>query len=191
MAKKIFIYYLSLSFLLTTITVQSMAYMSGFSPAGREDQVRLLKTRFKTMQQLIALTLRWKKTGATFPCPELECIKSMVDYNIDQSMLELDDQNYRQYLTIFSEKLKPEGHYENLTKSIIKAMLSPSVGRIEQFKPLKGSTLIGVPVGLVINLFSWIIYGIALLFEDSIPILGLFFYTISVIMTGIGWYFIL
>ena len=191
MAKKIFIYYLAFSFLLSTLTIQSMAYMTGFQINRTEEQTRLMKSRFMTLQRLLLLTLRKKGSGADLSGSEFKSLKKIVDYNIDNCMLELNNPLYQQYLAYFSEKFKLNEDYENLTKSDIKAMLSQSENRRDLLNKISSTTLIGVPVGLVINLFSWIVYGIALLFEDSIPILGLFFYTISVIMTGIGWYFIL
>ena len=191
MLKKIFVCYTVISFLFSTIAIQSMAYTRNCRDNCEEEQVSSLKNRFRTLQKLVLITLKLKNSGNPYKEAALKGIKRIIDYNIDRSVAELKNPEYRRYLTTYSDVLSKNTHYENLTKPVIKAIYSHADDRAGHLQLVRSRTLIGVPIGLVINLCAWVVYGIALLFEDTIPILGLFIYTISIIMTGIGWYFIL
>ena len=92
---------------------------------------------------------------------------------------------------MLTDKYEYLQQYEYLTTSSIEVINSQAAIKCLFPETYKASTLLGVPIGLIINLLAWIVYGIALLFEEPVPLFGLFFYAISIIMTGIGWYLIL
>jgi len=191
MLKKIFTSYLIISFMLAILTSQVTAYNTVNSQIQNQDKISALKFSFKILNQYVYATLSKIKSGEELTETELEHIRTAVQHEILSSLKELQKPEYQQVLFMLTEDHELMEQYANLTTSNIEDCKTWAEKACSLSQDYRANTLLGVPIGLVINLLAWVVYGIALLFEETLPPLGLFLYTISIIMTGVGWYFIL
>ncbi len=197
MIRKALIYYLLLCFTLLTPVIHAMPYYTdqthmAYSKKVTSEKITAFKNKFLEINSS-AMHLLADNDKAELHEEDLRFLKKKILCNLQESFDALKTHEFRhrfQQLQPLSD-IKKTPVILKKTLNTILAVNESDTSMDKKATIMDGLTIIGIPAGLLLAFLSWIPYAIALFFQDTMPLIGLFFYAISVIMTGVGWYFIL
>jgi hypothetical protein len=193
MLKKVFILFLLFSFNSSTFSVQAMSYTTNPYTEYVSNPVRNKIVTFKQLFFYFNSMNVYKQSPTKFSKEETETIKKFILISLNMCLEELNSPEYFHQVELLADKenIQIPDSIKSIINGIFQIIKSSPINEDRAPAIISTLTIIGSPIGLVLTFLSWIPYAIALYFQDIYPLIGLFFYAISVLMTGIGWYFIL
>jgi len=169
------------------------------SPSLDEPNNKFLefKQKFYELIELRELAIAYKEGEIYLTEEEIGDIKEKILGYLEETFQELNKPGYQPYVQLLREQANsylPETVAVTLNQVINISKLDLSTEeKVDEI--ITGLTIIGIPVGLILNLFSWVPFFLGMLIIQMIPIIGIpiggFFVILSVVISAIGWIFYL
>lgn len=197
MPKKFFIVFLIYCFLSATAAIQASAYQGPADtitgPENIACKIEALKQEFRNLQKIRRIADRHLNGSMVLTDEQSSATKTRILEILADSSEYLSSHAF----TAPVQFLKDQANVylpETIAAAVNQVITSSTLDLSPQEKAceiISGFTVVGLPVGLALYVLSWLVYAVALLFEEDAPALGLLIYAVSIIMSAVGLYFIL